>query len=292
MQQFQATVRSNSPLTSEAFLLSLEAPESVKSSVRPGQFFHIRCGLTSDPLLRRPISLYRLDREKSLIQLMVRRAGVGTRWLAGRGEGEVIDLIGPLGRGFVIDGRTRHLVLLAGGIGVAPLVAAADESARKGLSVLLLAGAASEDRLLPGPALPREVEYRVATEDGSVGHHGLVTDLLAEAALWADQVLACGPEGMLATVAAMKRAGKMGMVDVQMSLERRMGCAVGACLWRGNAETYESAAKGRCSAWRNYSGRRSGGGACSWLAARAAPEEPRDGRVRDVRLRIRIRRAG
>lgn len=230
MQLITATVTNNRPLTTEAFVLSLAVPERVWAGVKAGQFFHLRCGDGADPLLRRPISLHRINRETGEVSMMIRPTGRGTAWLSQRREGDLIDMLGPLGRGFRIDPKARNLLLVAGGIGIAPLVAVADEAVRRGLSVLMVAGAASKDRLFPGPALPPEVEYRTATDDGSAGHHGFVTDLLTDAAHWADQILACGPQPMFLALASMKRQGRLGGVHVQVSLERRMACGVGACL--------------------------------------------------------------
>ena len=112
-----------------------------------------------------------------------------------------IDLLGPLGRPFEVDPRSRHLLLVAGGLGMAGVRMLADEAIRDGRQVTLLFGAASAREVYPSSLLPDEVEYIVATDDGSLGHHGYVTDLVPEYEAWADQAFACGPAPMLAALA-------------------------------------------------------------------------------------------
>jgi dihydroorotate dehydrogenase electron transfer subunit len=164
-------------------------------------------------------------------------------------------MLGPLGRPFEVDPRSRHLLLIAGGLGMAGVRFLADEAIRDGRQVTLLFGAASAREVYPTALLPDEVEYVIATDDGSFGHRGFVTDLVPEYEAWADQAFACGPAGMLAALArlAAGRRGRMGVATLgrkrgggrsdapgsaaarrkaflQVSMEQNMGCAVGACL--------------------------------------------------------------
>lgn len=240
------------------FELTLEAPWL--AAARPGQFVHLRVGETNDPLLRRPLSIFRVrpagqwgagqafhsgapvppslkggqdlsfpgdDRAWGQVSLLFRVVGRGTAWLAARKPGDAVDVIGPLGRPFTIAPSSRHLLLVAGGVGVAPLVMLADEAVARGISVTLAMGAKSEAEVFPGQRLPPEVEYLVATEDGSLGHRGFVTEALDEVYDWADQVFACGPLGMLAALKRVSR--RRPATPVQVSLEEHMGCAVGVC---------------------------------------------------------------
>jgi dihydroorotate dehydrogenase electron transfer subunit len=112
-------------------------------------------------------------------------------------------------------------------VGVAPLAMLADEAVAKGLSVTLAMGAKTAGELYPGQLLPPEVEYVVATEDGTAGHRGFVTAALDEVYDWADQVFACGPLGMLTALKRVSR--RRPSTPVQVSLEEHMGCAVGVC---------------------------------------------------------------
>lgn len=154
--------------------------------------------------------------------------GRGTRWLSQRKAGDEIEVFGPLGRGYEVASDTQQLLLVAGGLGVAAVIALADEAIAQGRSVTLLQGARSAQHLYPPSLLPKEVEAIAATDDGSTGHRGLVTDLLADKLPWADQVFACGPNPMFASMAGIVRDMR-SRKPVQALLEERMGCGTGVC---------------------------------------------------------------
>lgn len=162
---------------------------------------------------------------------LVRPYGRASAWLAERPIGATLDLLGPLGKPYEIAPRSRNVLMVAGGVGVAPLVMLADEAIERGLNVTFLMGAMSADGLLSTSLLPSAVEFVAATEDGSRGHRGYVTDLVPQFVRWADQICACGPEPMyrsLRDAAAPLRLG--GRPPIQISMERDMACGVGACL--------------------------------------------------------------
>lgn len=208
-------------------LIAFRAPRTA-SSVRPGQFVHLRIGQGTSFILRRPFSVHRAHGES--VEILYQVVGVGTRALAEAVPGTSLDLIGPLGHGWDIPAGISHALLVAGGLGAAPLGMLAEELAARGVAVTVAAGAPSEERLLA-----RELFERVArrvvltTDDGSCGTAGLVTGvcerLLADEAL--DLVYTCGPEPMQRIVA--RQAGEAG-VPCQVSLERLMACGIGACL--------------------------------------------------------------
>jgi dihydroorotate dehydrogenase electron transfer subunit len=154
--------------------------------------------------------------------------GKGTEWLSECEPGELLDVSGPIGSGFSILPATKNLLLVAGGIGIAPFVYVADKYGWGRKKVTLLAGAATKKQLFPN-ILPPQVEYIVATEDGSAGHRGMVTDLLPEYAPAAEQILACGPLPMYRHMA--ENPGRCGITgkSVQVSMEMRMACAMGVC---------------------------------------------------------------
>jgi len=209
----------------------LAAPE-IACDAQPGQFVHVRALDTWDPLLRRPLSLCRIGHPAGSLRpgevsLLFEEVGRGTELLGRVEVGAKLDLLGPLGNGFTLTGTTRNALLVAGGLGIAPLVALAEKALAQEISVVLLAGAATAERLLPAEYLPAEAEYVVATDDGTLGHRGFVTDLVVEYLNWADQVFACGPLPMFD---ALKRILEGSSLSAQVSLEARMGCAVGACL--------------------------------------------------------------
>jgi dihydroorotate dehydrogenase electron transfer subunit len=236
------------------WLQAYHAPGLATGS-RAGQFVHIRTGDFSGMVLRRPFSLNTTDAATGIITIHFRVIGRGTEWFTRLRPGDEVDLLGPLGRPFEVDPRSRHLLLVAGGLGMAGVRMLADEAIRDGRQVTLLFGAASAREVYPSNLLPDEVEYIVATDDGSMGHHGFVTELLPEYEAWADQAFACGPAPMLAALArlAETRRGRLGVATLgrkrgggkadaigspaarrkaflQVSMEQNMGCAVGACL--------------------------------------------------------------
>jgi len=233
----RAVVLSCEELYENTCLLWLSAP-GVGRTAQPGQFLMIRCGQGWDPLLPRPMSFHRFrqpafggsgqaEGERQFAVLFDVRGRV-TDWLSRRQPGDGIDLFGPLGRGYAVGRGSQNLLLVAGGIGVAALVALADQAIAQGRAVTLLQGARTAAGLFPSRLLPPEVEVISATDDGSAGHHGLVTDLLPEYLPWADQVFACGPTAMFEAMAAVVRQ-QASRKPVQVLLEQRMACGTGVC---------------------------------------------------------------
>jgi dihydroorotate dehydrogenase electron transfer subunit len=160
--------------------------------------------------------------------------GRGTQWLSRRQAGDRILVWGPLGRGYAVRRGAGNLLLVAGGIGVAPLVWLADEQVARGCQVTLIQGARSADGLFPAHLLAPEVEVVAVTEDGSLGQRGLVTDLVPDYLSWADQVFACGPNAMFSALAeVLRRAEGEGArrrrKSVQVLLEEVMPCGTGIC---------------------------------------------------------------
>jgi dihydroorotate dehydrogenase electron transfer subunit len=220
------------PLTPVVFRLSFLSKEIAREA-RPGQFVMIHPQKFSEPLLPRPFSVHRVQGNR--VDLLIRTVGQGTRQLCGLGPGEVLEIKGPLGRGFELDSE-RDPILVAGGIGVAPLFYLVDRliGMKRNKTVApprLLIGAGSRKELL-GLREFKEIGIRVraVTEDGSFGRKGLVTDLLegmAAKGLEQAMIYTCGPQGMLRAVASWAASRN---VPCQVSLEARMACGMGACL--------------------------------------------------------------
>jgi dihydroorotate dehydrogenase electron transfer subunit len=232
------------------------APIVPRAGPRDGvAFVHVRTGDLSGLVLRRPFSINTADPVSGTITIHYRTIGRGTEWFTRLRPGDPVDMLGPLGRPFEVDSRSSHLLLVAGGLGMAGVRSLADEAIRDGRQVTLLFGAASARDVYPSSLLPDEVEYVIATDDGSVGHHGFVTELVPDYEAWADQAFACGPAPMLAALArlAAGRRDRLGVAKLgrkrgggksdppgspaarrksylQVSMEQNMGCAVGACL--------------------------------------------------------------
>lgn len=191
----------------------------------PGQFVHVRCG--EGLLLRRPISICSWSVEGDLIRMVFEARGEGTAWLAQRQEGEALDVLGPLGHGFQMEPQGRYL-LVGGGIGVPPMLGCAKYA--NGESTAILGFRSASNAMLLEEFASCCASVRVATDDGSMGHHGFVDALVREELErnpGYTAVLACGPKPMLRSVAKVAEA--FG-VPCQVSMEERMGCGVGACL--------------------------------------------------------------
>ncbi|MDN5294142.1 MAG: dihydroorotate dehydrogenase electron transfer subunit [Eubacteriales bacterium] len=214
------------------YWLEIESP-AVAAAAVPGQFVHVRVGEkeSMDPLLRRPISLARIEREKGRIGLLYRVVGRGTKLLSSVCEGAELDLMGPLGRGFTLVEKGKRVAVIGGGIGAAPLFPLVAELVDRGAEVKFFLGAANHSHLqaLQPEKMIRGGELVLATDDGSAGFAGRVTDLVRQeiGPFRPDFFYACGPVPMLRAVQQL-----MAELSVpgELSLEERMGCGVGACL--------------------------------------------------------------
>lgn len=226
---FKARVESVEELARRYYYLLFREPQLAAQSL-PGQFLHIRVEESLVPFLRRPFSLAGACPQKGTAGIIFRLAGKGTAILSRVKKGTVLSCLGPLGRGFQVSSSRLPAVLLAGGIGVAPLLFLARVLAEKKRKAVLFYGAATRAELLPlKKFLPEETEVQLATEDGSSGYCGRVTDLLAEAVrcgLRPAEIYACGPRPMLQALTKKNRAWNF---PVQLSLEERMACGLGAC---------------------------------------------------------------
>ena len=226
----KAKILSRKEVTSKIYLMSVKAPEIAQEAL-PGQFIHIKCSIDNYPLLRRPLSIHRIDKEKGEIYILFQVVGEGTKLLAQRKVGDNLDILGPLGNGFNIYPESKKIMIIGGGIGVAPLLALCEESIRKGKEVRVLIGALKKE-LVIGEENFRKLGAKVdvATNDGSYKYKGLVTDLLERIIKegWlADQIFACGPKLKLKKVVEVSLEAH---IDCQVSLEERMACGIGACL--------------------------------------------------------------
>ncbi len=237
-------ILSNVFLKKNHLLMELSAPKSL-GAVSPGQFLHVRVSDSCDPLLRRPLSIHDvvLNRKKDKLTLRVlyEVVGKGTLLLSQKKPLSEVEALGPLGNGFDLDSLSRRktIIIVAGGMGVAPLFFLAKKMMElpkqktKTQKIIVLIGARDKEYIL------RDREFKglgcevlLATEDGSRGFKGRVTevleDILATTGLKPEAVIcACGPKPMLAAVAGIARKYQ---IAAQVSLEEFMGCGLGACL--------------------------------------------------------------
>lgn len=205
-------------LTKDVFDFVLSAPE-LAAVAQPGQFAQIRLpGHT----LRRPISICGIDKTGGTLRFVFQIRGEGTAELAQFQPGSQIEILAPLGNGFPVD-RQKRTLLVGGGIGVPPLLGVASELGENAVAVL---GFRNKDAvILEEDFQAVGAKTLIATDDGTYGHHGLVTDLCKDQEF--DCVMACGPAPMLRAVTALAQERS---VPCYVSLEERMACGIGACL--------------------------------------------------------------
>jgi dihydroorotate dehydrogenase electron transfer subunit len=227
------TVVENAVIAQDVWRVVLRAPD-VARRLEAGQFVHLRLPALEAHILRRPFSVFAVDRGREHIEVVYQVLGEGTRLLSHLGPGAKLDLIGPLGQGWRVPPSARELLLVAGGVGFAPLNLLIERLVVRSADarVHLVAGAQSVGRLMPLDHLGHcgdRVAVTVATDDGSAGYRGFTTDVARELLEQGsfDYIATCGPEPMQRTVAAL--AAEHG-VTCEVSLERRMACGVGVCL--------------------------------------------------------------
>lgn len=232
MTQYQekAKITRFEQLSENIVRLTLLSPD-IAGATKPGQFVMVKSGLGKDPLLRRPFSVHQTTNDGHL-QLLFKVVGRGTDMLARRKEGEEVSLFGPLGRGFKID-KTKPACLVGGGLGIAPMLILAKTLSRMKLDtsndVIILGGRnADEVKALVKDFKQFGIKVLVATDDGSLGHKGFVTDVMKNTELAEDTVVyTCGPELMMM---AVKNICASSGLSCQVSIESVMACGMGACL--------------------------------------------------------------
>jgi dihydroorotate dehydrogenase electron transfer subunit len=218
------------PLPGAYVLLTFRHPE-IAETARAGQFVMIKAGTSAEPPLRRPFSVLDVDPGAGTFRLFLKAVGAGSRALADMRPGEVAQCLGPLGVPFTAPPRGTEALMVAGGYGIAPFHLFSRELSRAGLTGRVFYGGRTEGDLQIRDAFePFGVPLVAATDDGSAGHRGRVTEPL-DAHLAAHpgpfQLYACGPDAMLHAVAGV--AARRG-VPAQVSLDPWMGCGVGTCL--------------------------------------------------------------
>lgn len=206
--------------------MTLLAPE-VTAVCKPGQFAHVFCGGGAYSLTRRPLSISKVEGDHLGFLFQVK--GEGTRWLASRRAGDMVDVMAPLGSGCYQLPDSGSIIIAAGGIGYAPVIFLAQRAVAQGLRVKMALGARNRESLYCLDEMERlGIAVQIATEDGSAGEKGFAT-LPLERMINEEKpegIYSCGPEPMLASVARM---GRQYGVPVQVSMEERMACGVGAC---------------------------------------------------------------
>jgi dihydroorotate dehydrogenase electron transfer subunit len=230
-------VIANPCVAPDHFLLTLRLPSSFVTP-RPGQFVMIRDPKRGEPLLPRPLSVYGFHREggQAILELLYRAAGRGTSLFSKMKPGAFLNVLGPLGRGFTLHPDVSKVILLAGGVGIAPLTYLLHEGILRDATlqrpeITAYVGVKTAELLTGLDRLKSFCDLRTATDDGSAGYHGLVTNLLCgdldRYLPEKTMIYGCGPAAM---IRALGLIVKESAIRCEVSLEERMACGIGACL--------------------------------------------------------------
>lgn len=228
--QRSGVVKANRKLTDTLFLLDIESSD-IANDLGPGQFIHMRIPGMDAHILRRPFSVYRLDRAKGIMTVLYQTVGEGTRHLAALPAPFSVDIIGPVGNCWEAPDRAQRILLVAGGVGAAPLYIFAEQLVAAGKEVDVVLGAQTKDALVALDTYESLLGHEpyCATDDGSWGYRGFCTGVVSELveSKTYDWVACCGPEPMMKTVADITLSKD---IPTFISLEKRMACGIGACL--------------------------------------------------------------
>ncbi len=237
MQNYKTSILSNQEISSGYFRMKILAP-GISDQAKPGQFVMFRIQMGLEPLLRRPFGIFQTGflpadceglPDKEYVEIFYKVAGHGTKLMSDLHEGDRVEVLGPLGRGFDLGSPGRPKILVGGGIGLVPLYMLAQEMVENSRVRLLIGGRSREDVLAVTEFERLGVETYVSTDDGTLGEEGPVTRVLErKLERFPDaEVFACGPTAMIQAVYEICRPR---LTPLQVSLEAFMACGVGACL--------------------------------------------------------------
>lgn len=219
-------------LVGSIYLMRFSCPE-IAHIVEPGQFVNIKVNSEYTPFLRKPFSICRRNKEQGWLEIVWKIVGKGTQILAEFKPGRMLNVIGPLGKGFSLPPKTEVAFLVGGGLGVAPLPFLCEELLKQQYRVEVFLGARSANEIsLVDLFRESGVEVFLSTEDGSLGEKGLVTEILLTRlhsfrSLHQMHLFSCGPTGFLK--AMMKLTDELS-IEGQVSIETMMGCGFGICM--------------------------------------------------------------
>lgn len=228
-KQIHAKLIKKEEIIKDIYKFSVKAPEIVESA-KPGNFIEIRVTEGIDPFLRRPISIYNLDKENGILEFIFQVKGKGTEILSKKEEGADVDIIGPLGHGTFKFEKYKNIAVIGGGIGIFPLYELSKEAKQNNVKVNSYLGFRNKDFVM----LEKEFEevtdnLTITTDDGTYKEKGFAIDYLIK-----DMenekyecIYACGPLPMLK---AIQKYANENNIDCQISLEEKMACGLGVCL--------------------------------------------------------------
>lgn len=217
------TVVSNNQIADAIYELKVYG-DITKNMKKPGQFVHIKAGMGTEHMLRRPISICEVNREDETFTMLFRKEGQGTEKISKLKSGDSIDVIAPLGNGFPVEEAQNTALLVGGGIGVPPLYELSKQLNARGIKTIHVLGFQSAQDAFYVEQFESLGETYISTVDGSLGTKGFVTTVIEQLETPFDIFYSCGPKVML-------KALKAQLSDVKgyISLEERMGCGIGAC---------------------------------------------------------------
>lgn len=221
----------NEIVSGDVYKMRFKSPEISLHSC-PGQFLQIRITKNLDPFLRRPFSISRVDKKQGIIEVLYKVVGRGTELMTRFTKDDLVDVVGPLGNGFEIKGEFSHALIIAGGIGCAPVFFLIDELLAFGKKIKLLFGVKSAEQLIDFNEFNDLLKVTICSEDGSCGTKGLVTDLIRGALEEASDALtygyACGPNLMYKQIQNINLSTDTSLYW-QVSMESNMACGTGVC---------------------------------------------------------------
>ena len=212
-------------LNNRYFLMIFQIPFQL-ADVQPGQFAQVRIDGSPTTFLRRPLSICLLT-SKNELWLLVQIAGEGSRKLSLAEPGDMVNMILPLGKGFSKPDQTDKVLLIGGGVGVAPMLILGKQLSETGIHVSFLLGGRTESDIVLTEEFTKYGELHCTTEDGSIGEKGFVTNHSLLQTTDFNRIYTCGPKPMMQAIA--KYAGEKG-IECEVSLENLMACGIGACL--------------------------------------------------------------
>jgi dihydroorotate dehydrogenase electron transfer subunit len=231
MELLKAEILSNQQYGPDIYKMEMFSPYIVRN-IMAGQFINIRCAPAdgTDPLLRRPFSVFDIEEKFNVFSILYLVKGKGTRYMSGLRKGDAVDIAGPMGCGIDLKKGDGDILLIGGGMGIAPLHLIARLALARGRNVFFMAGFKDGSLLRWERDLVRmEVKYRIFSEDGKWGEKGLVSEYIFEDDRFyrKHQIYICGPVEMLKIL--QEKLGKY-QISATALLEEKMACGIGACM--------------------------------------------------------------
>ncbi|MCK5847456.1 MAG: dihydroorotate dehydrogenase electron transfer subunit [Bacteroidales bacterium] len=216
----------NKKVNKDYYVLEVESSTST-SDILAGQFVEILVKDTRNAFLRRPISIYNVNPKKNSFELLIQIVGEGTQLLSELKVGDNVDIMFPLGKSYTLASEGQKVLLVGGGVGVAPLLYLSKKLKEKGVDSHILLGGRGIDNIIEVENFKKYSTVHISTDDGSIGEKGFVTQHSVMQNMDFDMIYSCGPDPMMRAVA---KIAKEQTINCEVSLENMMACGIGACL--------------------------------------------------------------